>query len=256
MNKKEIRVILLLYPIFACFLSFLLKANFLVSTLIFFGGPCLIFSFLDKKLIKKAALFSIILTIPVTIIVEYMAEITKTWVVPFSLFPKLFNVIVIEQFLWGFLYSYFIVMYYEYFIEHKFKDKLYSPNLKYLIIISCLAIFLFLIFLIINPIILNVSYFYLKMGIVLVLLPVLLVFLKCPNLYTKISKIIAYFFYFSFIYEITALKLGQWAFPSKQFIGWINIFGINFPFEELFFWMILTAIAILSYYEFFDDDRK
>jgi len=32
--------------------------------------------------------------------------------------------------------------------------------------------------------------------------------------------------------------------------------GYSMPFEEFFFWIILSTIAILSFYEFFDDDRK
>lgn len=50
--------------------------------------------------------------------------------------------------------------------------------------------------------------------------------------------------------------LGQWTFPGDQFIGWVNMLGVRFPFEELLFWFMLAAIGILSYYEFFDDNRK
>ena len=32
--------------------------------------------------------------------------------------------------------------------------------------------------------------------------------------------------------------------------------GGQSPFEEFFFWFVMSAIGILSFYEFFDDDRK
>ena len=107
-----------------------------------------------------------------------------------------------------------------------------------------------------KPELLIIPYFYFVGGVVLVLIPVISVLFKFPNLIVKFSKMGAYFFYSSIIYEITALKLGLWDFPGDQFIGWVSIFGTVFPFEELFFWIILGVLSVLSYYEFFDDDRK
>ena len=58
------------------------------------------------------------------------------------------------------------------------------------------------------------------------------------------------------MYELTALKLGWWDFPSRDFVGWVSILGTRFPLEEFVFWLCLFAMAILTYYEFFDDDQK
>jgi len=60
----------------------------------------------------------------------------------------------------------------------------------------------------------------------------------------------------SFTYELTALHLGLWSFPGEHFIGWVDILGYRFPFEEFFFFIVLASIAGLAYYEFFDDDQK
>src|SRR3989338_3791222 len=46
-----------------------------------------------------------------------------------------------------------------------------------------------------------------------------------------------------------------WNFPG-QYIGKINIFGLEFPFEEFFFWTIMSSVSILSYYEIFVDDGR
>jgi len=49
------------------------------------------------------------------------------------------------------------------------------------------------------------------------------------------------------------LQLGQWAFPSNDFVGWVSLFGQRFPFEELFYWTMLAAVTVISYFEYFDD---
>ncbi len=259
MLKKEIRrdkVLIFIWPIIASIISFLVKANYFVSIILFFGLPSVYLSFRDKGLIKKSILFSGLFGVPFAIIINYIAILSRTWWTP-TIFPfKLFGIISIDDFLWVFLYVYFIVMYYEYFLEHKFKDKLYYPYFKYLIIGILTLFLIFSIVIFINPHLLNINYYYLKMGIIAMALPIIMVLLKFPNLFTKFFKAGAYFFYLSFIYEVTALRLKLWDFPANSFIGFVNIFGVQFPFEEFFFWIMLGAIAILSYYEFFDDDKK
>ena len=76
-----------------------------------------------------------------------------------------------------------------------------------------------------------------------------------PKLFGKFFLTGVYFFYLTFVYEVIALKLGWWNFPASDYIGWISIMGIKFPFEEFLFWLVLIAMASLSYYEFFDDDE-
>jgi hypothetical protein len=66
----------------------------------------------------------------------------------------------------------------------------------------------------------------------------------------------AYFFYLSFLYEILAIHYGWWGFHSENFIGWFSILGTKFPLEELVWWIMLFALAVLSCYEYFDDDEK
>lgn len=66
-----------------------------------------------------------------------------------------------------------------------------------------------------------------------------------------------YFFFFSLVYELTALTLGQWSFPAEnQFIGFVEFLGLRFPLEEFIFWIMLGTSATLVLYEFFNDDRK
>jgi hypothetical protein len=128
--------------------------------------------------------------------------------------------------------------------------------MKYLVAI---ALSLFIIFLAIYnfiPQYLNIPYFYFWMGFILLLVPSCIHFITHPKFILKFLKIAAYFFYLTLLYEITALRLDWWVFPGKQFLGWVYISDVRFPIEELVFWLALFAMAILTYYEFFDDDEK
>lgn len=71
----------------------------------------------------------------------------------------------------------------------------------------------------------------------------------------KFIKTGAFFFMVFLIYELTAIKLGQWHFQG-QYIGWVELMGLRFPFEELLFWMGLSGFVVLSLYEGFVDNDK
>ena len=94
------------------------------------------------------------------------------------------------------------------------------------------------------------------MGVAVVLIPTVVELFRRPTLLPKLLVVGLYFAYLTICYELTALKLGWWVFPGFQYIGMVSILGINFPFEEFFFWILLFAVGILAYYEPFDDDEK
>ena len=130
-----------------------------------------------------------------------------------------------------------------------------GPHFKLLLILLSFFMGIFVVVLLIKPGI-AVPYFYAAWGLLLVLIPVVLMLLKFPKLYAKFFKTAAYFWYFSFIYELTAISLGHWVFPhSTAFLGWLNIRGNFFPFEELFYFIFLGALSVLTYFEFFDDQK-
>lgn len=256
--KKDL-IIVLLWPIAASLLSFAVRANVLVSMLLFFALPAAYLSYRKKELIKKIALFSLISSIPFAIFLDYVMERTGGWLLPYSAFGsfRLFGYVTLEQIIWLFLYIYFVSIFYEYFLDKECSPKLYYPKIKYWFIIL-LAIFgVFLLLYISKPSLLHINYFYLKFGIVAMIIPVILVLFRFPGLFTKFIKTGIYFSFLSLIYELTALTLGQWTFPAEnQFMGFIHILEFRFPLEEFLFWIVLGSITTVSYYEFFDDDRK
>jgi len=259
MHKKEKidLILLLLYPIFASLFLLFIKGNAFLSIIIFFAIPPLYLSFRAKKYVKKSLIFSLVLGLPLFFIVDYIAHLTKTWLLHDSILPfRFFNYVPLEDWIWAVFYIYFIVIFYEYFLDKDVKVQAWHKNMKYLVMGLLIAFVLFLSALILNPKYLNIPYFYLTMGLTVILLPILLILLKFPKLTAKFFKTGAYFFYLVFIYEITGLKLDLWSFPGTEFIGWVTFLGVSFPIEEFVFWIMLGSMAALSYYEFFDDDRK
>ena len=173
-----------------------MRADVFVSILLFLIIPSIYLSFFKKKYILKIALFSIITTIPFAILVDYVMELTGGWFLPKSFFGsfRLFHLVTLEQIIWLFFYLYFVTIFYEVFLEKQCTHKLRNPRSKYLVIImmSTLAIFIFMHAF--TPSLLYINFFYLKFGIIAVIIPLILFFVKFSIVY-KNWRI----FYLSFI---------------------------------------------------------
>jgi hypothetical protein len=254
-NKEKLELALfLVYPVFIAVLSLLIKANLLMGVLLFLALPSIYLSLkVPFNTFLRSLLFSIV-SIPIICVINFLAHKNLQWVIPYTFVPFYIDGIpMFEVSLWMFFLLHFTILFYEYFIDKHFTKKVWYPSMKYLLY---LIILLPPIFLMINHFF-PLTYFYLIFGLIGILIPVLLVELNFPKLMAKFTKVAMYFFYVTFLYEITALKLNHWYFPKEgKFIGWITIFGEWFPIEELVFWLILCAMAILSYFEYFDDDKK
>jgi hypothetical protein len=128
--------------------------------------------------------------------------------------------------------------------------------MKYLVGPLAMLLFVFVATVLTNPSLLVIPYAYFWLGVVFAVVPSLTILSVFPRLLSKFVRTAAYFFLLALLFELTALHLHQWTFLGTQFIGWMEIFGFRFPFEEFFYWFVMGAISLLSYYEFFDDDQK
>lgn len=258
-NKNQYRLdalVLFVLLIISVGISLWLKANFLLSTLLFFGLPSVWLSFQKPERVKKLLLFSVLLAIPLTIIIDYIATIDQSWFVPETIFPsRLFGVIPYEDFIWGFGLIYLVTMFYEHFLD-KHPDKLIWKPMKYWGILAGIALVVFTFLFVTDAEILHIKYAYMILGLTLWIGPSVIFLFFYPHLLKKFFVTLAYFFPAALVFELTGLYLGQWTFPGENFVGWVNLFGHSFPFEELLFWLILGPIGILSYYEYFNDDRR
>ncbi|MEI8143344.1 MAG: hypothetical protein WCG48_01855 [Candidatus Berkelbacteria bacterium] len=249
--------IILLLPIFASVIASIYSVNYLWSIILFLGLPSLFLSIRLPKCALKALSFSIVASIPTILVVDYIGQIMGQWIIPSSVSSfRFFGVVPIEQGLWAVLNFYSVIMFYEYFLNHHVVKKTFAAKFKYLYVIGFAIIAPFITVLLVNPSWLRVPYFYFIFGILLIGIPAFFEVSTHAKLTPKFLKTAAYFFYLSFIYEITALKHDWWQFPGWQFVGWISLLNVRFPLEELLFWIILFAMAILGVYEKFDDDQE
>lgn len=249
--------LMIVFPIVAAVLTLIFKFNFLISTLLFFALPSFYLSLRKPGIVPKSLIFTAIFSIPLAVVVDYLAVLDRAWLVPTTIFNfRFFGIVPLEDFVWGFLYVFFIIIFYEYFIDFGEKEDTLSKNTKYLIVILLILLILFFFVLFVSPQLLHIEYFYLKAGIILALLPLIAFLSFFPKLWTKYLKIGIYFLGLSLLFELVGLHTNQWTFPGHNFIGFIEIFGLRIPFEEFLFWIVLGVPWILSYYEFFADDKK
>jgi len=186
-----------------------------------------------------------------------MAVLDKSWYVPNTVFgSRLFGIIPYEDYIWAFFFVYLIVVFYEYFLDNGIRGDRLSKKVLYMILLFNFLLFIFFLILKVDPDLLHVEYFYLKGGIIVALTPLLLVFSFFPALLKKCFATVAYFSPLFLSFELSGLHANQWEFNEGKFVGFVGISGLRFPIEELVFWIILGSVWILSYYEYFADDRN
>lgn len=255
-KKLADALLLILFPIAATILVGAFRLNFLVSTLLFFGVPSVYLSIKKPGLVKKTFIFTLIFATAIIFIFDYPAYIDQTWFVPNSVFRFLGNSISIEDVLWTYLWVYFAIIFWEYFLDFgKAKDR-FSKNLRYLIIFLSLLLTGFFLLYFINNDVLYIPYFYLKAGVVLVILPLTIVLLKFPRLIRKVFIIGLYFFVVSLLHEYVGLRNNHWYFGGIHYLGTTIFAGQLIPYDEIIFWWALGVPGIICWYEFFADNQR
>jgi len=250
-------ILMIVFPVLAAVLALIFKTNYLISTLLFFGMPAFYLAVRKPKLIFKSLVFSAVFSIPLTPIIVHLAVIDKAWLLTDTVFSlRLFGTVPIEDFIFGLLGVFFVVIFYEYFFDSNRKNHSVSKNIKYLAIPVVFLLTIFFVFLFLKLELLHIEYFYLRVGLILALFPLVIFLLFFPKFLRRFVKISIYFFGFYLLFELVALRINLWTFPGNNLIGFVELFGLRFPFEDLLFWLMLSAGATLSFYEFFADDRK
>jgi len=254
--RKIDMAMLVLLPVMSVCLSIVLRTNFLFSILLFFGMPSLWFSYRTPAKVKKIFLSSLIFAVPFVLVLDYFGTVDGSWFVPTTVFSfRLFGVIPIEDMILSFLLVYGVLIFYEHFLD-KGQDQLIDARMRCFLWVASSIALAFVAVVLLRPEVLIIPYAYFWLWTMLILLPALAFLSFFPKLIAKEVITAAYFFPLLLLFEFTGLELGQWSFPGEHFIGWVELLGYRFPFEEFFFWCIVAAIGIVSYYEFFNDDRK
>ncbi len=255
MKHRGHLIILTVWSLLATALSFAIHADTIVSTLLFLGVPSLLLALWAPQYVPKAILFGVIF-LPLWLFVEYVMHSTGQWYAASPFQGRFLGAIAYNSPLWFFLVQFYIIMFWEYFLEHERHIQIWGRRM------TRLALSLLCFFLITVaawkwvPQLLNIPYFYFVLMVTVFILPVTLELRAHPKLLPKFLKIGSYFAYVFILYELTGIALGHWYFPSTSFIGWIELFGQRFPFEEFISWILIGSVTCVSWYEHFDDDDR
>lgn len=249
-------IVILVWPVIASAVSIVFQVNFLLSTILFYIVPSVYLSFRLPYTIKKSLSISFG-ALPVLLVTDWIAVKTGTWYFPTSVFNhRLFGTTVFEVVLWLFAYVYFVVLFYEYFLDSRLREKKFHPRFKFFIIGSITLFLFFLITLFVTGAFFEIPYVYLVFGIIFCFIPIPIFLFKFPRLLNRIVILVVYFFTTSLLWEIIALKLNQWTFPGSYFVGWVEVLNVRFPIEEFLVWIVLGSAAVIVWYEYLEDDCK
>jgi len=253
-NKKFDLIIIFAIFLFGALISIIFNFKPLLGGILSLLIPSIYLILREKKNFWKIFWGVLIFGAIIGFGFDFIVTLNQGWIVTRIILPwKFFGVLPIDNVIGWVLMTLFILVFYEHFLDDE-KTKKISKNFKWALIPFSALLFLFLTLYIINPNLLKLPYTYLVGGIVAIILPIILVVSKTRFL-EKFLKLGAFFFVIWFILEIMALKNQGWIFPG-QYIGQVSIFGLSFPFEELFFWMMFYAATVVSYYEIFIDDSR
>ena len=249
-NKKYKLLVIFLYVLIACLVVFLTKPVYILSIIIVLVPPALVNFLWLKKSKKKILVFSIVSTILFAFAAELSSRLANSWDVQ-SVLPRIFGILPLENILFAFLNIFWVLSFYEYFIDRDTSSKM-SKKFKYLILIlSLFSLSIFILFF--NGIDISMNYYFL--AIITLLIPSVIIFSKKSSLLKKLILPVLFFAIIFFIYELVALKIGNWWWPGEYLLP-VNFLGQTFPIDDVIIWYFLSTIACIGGYEFFMDDWK
>jgi hypothetical protein len=256
LRKLDLTLVFIL-PIVAAIITVAIRTGLLVSIVMFFGVPTAYLALRNPGIFKKSFAFASLLSVPLSLFVDTLAAINGSWVIPESIFPiRLFGVATIEVYFFGLLWVLYAIMWYEHFFDGGKRGDRLSAQMSYVIWLSvALLIYVVVGFLFDNQL-LHIPYFYGLVGVVLVVIPLIAFIFIYPFFWRRFALIGVYFFCLLSLFELAALATVQWTFPGPDFIGFVPMFGFRVPVEEVVIWMLLATASVLSYYEFFGDNRS
>ena len=249
--KKKRLAFLGAYVLAACVAVYFFRPVYLVSLLVVLGVPAVINFIWLKRSRLKIFLFSILTTILFAPPVELAARLTNTWDVQ-SILPRLFGVVPLEDLLAAFLNFFWVLSFYEYFVDKDSGRKI-SSRFRIIILGYCLlAAIIFTGFFVDRNL---VSLNYHSLSVLILFVPGIIIFSLMPAILSKTWLPTVFFALTFFIYEITSLLIGSWWWPGKYLLP-LNIFGHVFPLDDMVIWIILSTPVLIGGYEFFVDDGK
>jgi hypothetical protein len=180
--------------------------------------------------------------------------VSGAWYVPSVFEIRILGVFPLEEIAWSFLFFYLILAVYNAIYRKNFDSTISSKNNLHLLWISVISGLLFFAILVFEKqwLVMNHFYPWMLFG-VMVLPPAVVVGFRPYVLKRTLLLAVAFGVFFLLFYEYSALKTGQWMFGG-DYVGWIRLFDVRFPLEELLF-AFLAVPGAVAMYEFFSDGK-
>jgi hypothetical protein len=250
MNKNKLKDILVVSAIiiFADVLWLSLDLKPLTGGLLFTILPVIYMGIKRQKNWRNITSASIVLGLLLGAAFDLIQSFNASWIVDRLVVPwKIFGVLPVDNIIGYFIMTLLVLVFYEHFLRQSITIDLPKRFYKVSVIVFLLTVAIFALFAI-TPEIFAIRFAYLLGGIVASVI-VLYALWKRPYFLNNSLRLAAYFFFVWFAAEIVALKTSGWTFAG-EYIGWVSVFGVYFPFEEMFFWMFWYAPFLLLTYEY------
>lgn len=260
MRKKEIDIFVLILLatggiLYASFTKDLFIGKATIAGAVYIIPSIIYLSLRKKKNWQKIIISTLVFGGAFGFLFEFIQEFNRSYSVISTLFPfKVFGILPLDNVIGHMMMTMITVVFYEHFIDREINHHI-SRNLKYAILPSIFAIGAVVLLYFLKPTSLFLPFPYSFIGIAAIIPPIFLGITK-PRFVRNMVETAIYFFFFYLAIEIVAVKNAWWVYQGNNYIGWVNILGIQFPFEELFFWMLFYAASIVSYYELFVDEHQ
>jgi hypothetical protein len=251
-NRKVSQIIWLLgYVVLACGFVYLVKPVYLLSIIIVLVPPAVLNFFWLKNSRIKILTFSILTTLLFAPPIEVAARLANAWDVQ-SILPRLFGIAPIENLLFAFLNFFWVLSFYEYFVDHDHQSKI-SSYFRFIIMGFCLLFLLsFSLFFLDRGLL---SFNYHVLAVIILFVPGVILFSLKPRLFKKIWLPTIFFALVFFLYEVVSLAIGSWWWPGEYLLP-ISLAGQVFPLDDVIIWYFLSTPVLIGGYEFFVDDGQ
>lgn len=262
--SKKRRVIdifvILLITVVAALLTEAFHTKALTSMLMFFIAPS-VYLLLRRRNLNIFKYIVTAFTMGITVgALDAAITANMGWWIPVGrlVFPvRFWGIWNIDNTLWYMGLIFYIVIFYEYFLDTE-KDRKLSSKFCYFVWFPIITSLILISFIVFFPNVLShVRYAYLTLSIPFVIVPITLLFIygrkNILELLKKFSIASAFFFVVNLTHEVVALRQNQCIFPG-EYIGTIHFAGVIIPIEEFMMYIIIFAFVILTHYEIFVDD--
>lgn len=243
-------------PLIATVAAWTFNLNFLTATLLYFVMPSVYLAWRKPKLIEKTLKFCLLTVLPFYVIFDHLAYLDQSWFVPNSAMRFLRDSLPIEDLVWSAAWMFFVIAWWEFFVDRGRDRPKFSNKIKYLVTIMTVLSIIFGLLYWLKPEWLHVPYFYLNLAIFFMLIPMVIAIWHTKNLIPKLWPLGIYFLIVSALTEWVGLTHNHWYFAGRNYLGVLQMWGRLLPVDEVLFWWVLGAPALICWYEIFADDWK